>query len=45
MNPLVLREDGVLVLVNEPFVCREDATGVACHQRREPLDVMGAGCQ
>jgi len=41
----MLHEEGVLVLVNEPFVSREDATSVAFYQSREPLDVMGAGCQ
>jgi hypothetical protein len=42
---LILGEEGGLVLVNEPFVCREDATRVAVHQGRETLDVMRAGCQ
>jgi hypothetical protein len=37
MAPLVRREEGVLVLVQAPLVCREEATGVACSQRRAPL--------
>jgi hypothetical protein len=45
VNPLVLREDGMLILIHEAFVRREDTTGIAFHQGRETLDVVGAGCQ
>ena len=45
LNPLVLRESGVLVLVNEAFVRRDEASGITVHQGREALDVVGASRQ
>jgi hypothetical protein len=45
VNALMLCQHGVLILVNEPFVCRNQATGIAFHQGIEELDTMGAGRQ
>jgi hypothetical protein len=45
MHPLVLREDGLLLVVHEAFVRREEASSIAVHQGREVLVVAGAGRQ
>src|SRR5262249_15636641 len=44
-NPLVRGEYGMLVLVNEAFVRRDDATGIAFEQGCEAVDVVRAGRQ
>jgi len=45
LNPLMLGEHGLLILVNKSFIRCNKAPDIACHPGREGLDVVGTGCQ